>query len=307
MSQVGATWIDELESAAERLRGQLGVSTLSISRYRTDVCALHTLVNVGVLGRNEERRPAAEVYPLGDFQAAAALVRHRRPYLSAPGVPGDPASLAIEAALGKSSQAAAPLIVDDVVWGELWTASAGSDLMLERSELPLVCWAAERFGAVLAELAGDLEHEEPPLTNGSRHRRRYEVWVEGTLDPQIALALTGVPGKPVDRFTVLTGELTPVELYELIDRLLEVALAVVGIARDNARVVPPRRRSERHDYEVRFAGRLSRDAVPQFDVAVEQFGAGTDVTGRLDSSAVNGLLAMARDRGLELISLRCSA
>ena len=104
------SWLDELEDAAEGARRRLGVSTLSISRVLRFAGALHTRVNVGALGDDEERRPAEEVYPLCDFPAAAALVEHRRPYVSSPDSPGDSASVAIEAALAKTSQAAAPLV-----------------------------------------------------------------------------------------------------------------------------------------------------------------------------------------------------
>jgi hypothetical protein len=47
-------------------------------------------------------------------------------------------------------------VIGDVVWGELWTASALGDLPLDARELPLVCWAAQRFAAGLGQLLADL-------------------------------------------------------------------------------------------------------------------------------------------------------
>jgi hypothetical protein len=144
-----------LEYAAEGLRRRLGVDTLSVSRVRLRDRGLRTLVNTGVLGPGEQRRPAAEHYPFDAFPAAAALVAYRRPYLFGSGAAADFASASLEARLEKTSQAAVPLLVGGRVWGELWVASARGGLALEVGELPLISWAGRRFGAMVEEMLGD--------------------------------------------------------------------------------------------------------------------------------------------------------
>jgi len=150
-----APGLELLEYAAEGLRLRLGVDTLSVSCVRVGDRALRTLVNTGVLGPGEQRRPAAERYPFDAFPAAAALVAHRRPYLFGSGVPADSASASLEARLEKTSQAAVPLLVGGRVWGELWVASTRRGVPLERSELPLISWAGRRFGVMVEEMLGD--------------------------------------------------------------------------------------------------------------------------------------------------------
>ena len=147
--------VELLEYAAEGLRRRLGVDTLSVSCVRVRDRALRTLVNIGVLGPGEHRRPAAEYCPLDAFPAAAALVEHRWPYLFASGVPADFASASLEARLEKTSQAGVPLLVGGRVWGELWVASTRTGLPLECSELPLISWAGTRIGAIVEEMLGE--------------------------------------------------------------------------------------------------------------------------------------------------------
>ena len=161
MSDCGP-WLDVIEYAAERMRRELGVATLSVSRFDSGDAVLRTLVNAGHLGPGEERRPRHEVYPLARYPLVARLYAARRPYLSTPGAPGDAAAVACESALGKSSQAAAPLVVGGRVWGELWAASTSEQRPLTRADLPDVCAAAERFAAGLARLLADLRDGPRP-------------------------------------------------------------------------------------------------------------------------------------------------
>jgi hypothetical protein len=151
-----APWLDILEYAAEHTRRDLGVSSLAVSRFEPRAARMRTLVNVGVLGPGERRRPAEELYPFARYPTVARLFLRRAPYASTPETPGEPDCLALQTALKKTSQAGAPLIIGDVVWGELWTASTAGDLPLRLSELPLICWAAQRFAAGLGKLLADL-------------------------------------------------------------------------------------------------------------------------------------------------------
>ena len=164
-----SAWLDVLEYAAEQTRRDLGVATLSISSFEARARRLRTLVNTGVLGPGEEPRPHAELYPLDRYPLVERLCCRRAPYLSTPSAPGDAAAVALECALGKSSQAAAPLVIDDAVWGELWAASTPPDLPLTAADLPGICSATEEFAAGLARALADLQ--APPRRRGPLHRR----------------------------------------------------------------------------------------------------------------------------------------
>ena len=307
MSASRRSWLDELEDAAERVRRQLGVSTVSISRFEPRAGALYTRVNAGVLAGDEERRPTEELYLLCDCPAAAALVEQRRPYLSTPDCPGDPASVAIQAALAKTSQAAAPLLIDDAVWGEFWVASAAADLPLSRAELPLVHWAADRFARTLSELNGDLEDLEPAPGPG-RPRHCYHIWIEGGVEPELTYAMSTVPARRFGPFTVFGADLELAELYELLDWIAGFALAIVGVGRDHAPVLlPPRSGSRPRRYRVRFAGRLDPALFAGFGVTVRHDRLETSLTGRLDRSALHGLVRYARALEIELIALVCES
>jgi hypothetical protein len=155
----------------------VAVSTLAVSCVDTRLRSLRTLVNTGVLGPGEERRPAGEAYRLVDYPSAAMLVRTRRPYFSIPEAPADDASAELERALQKTSQAAAPLVIADRVWGELWMSSVAGDLPVAPNELPFVEWTARRYAARMAALiepAGVL----PALP---RSARMYDVRVAGRI------------------------------------------------------------------------------------------------------------------------------
>jgi hypothetical protein len=297
-------WLDELEGAAERVRQQLGVSTVSVSYFSRPARALNTLINAGVLGPGEERRPAWEWYPLRDFPAAEALVSHRRPFQSTPAMPGDAASLAIEVALAKSSQAGAPLIGGDAVWGELWVASAAGDLPLDPCELPLVSWAAERFATTLMELIGDLEPdlEDARMPAG---RRRYEVWIDGGLDTEIVRVLTGVPARSVGRFTVLARESESPDVCELVARLAMLGIAIVAVRHGAGATKPPSQDGlAGNRYEIRLAGWLEANLFTEcFEVSVRYDGSNTLVSGRLDLAALAGLLLRAGVMDAELIAI----
>jgi GAF domain-containing protein len=162
-------WLDVLAYAAERTRAELGVATLSISSFESSAGCLRTLVNTGVLGPGEDPRPDEELYPLDRYPLVERLCRRRTPYLCTPTAPGDAAAAAVESALGKSSQAGAPIIVGDVVWGELWTASTPVDSPLTEADLPVICSAAERFAAGLARALADLQ--PPRRRRGPLHMR----------------------------------------------------------------------------------------------------------------------------------------
>jgi hypothetical protein len=307
MDATGRPWLDEIEAAAEELRRHLGVSTLSVSRVEPIAARLETLVNAGILGPDEQRRPAAERYPLSGFPAARALVIHRRPYLFGPGATPDAASMAVQTELHKTSQAAAPLIVGGAVWGELWVASTAQDLPLKHSELPLLCWAAERFADTLAEITADVTPsaaDEDPLPVS----HRYHVWILGEVDPSLLHFFPDILRQPVAQLTVLLGHLQPARLLALLGMIADVGLDIVGVGRDDAGVPGPARAAANRIYELRFGSRLAPTLDELEDVAavtVRQHGVGIRVRGRLDRRALRALLHHARLLDAELIDMTC--
>jgi hypothetical protein len=300
--------LDPVETAAESLRGQLGVDTLSVSILRVGAGDLRTLVNVGVLGPGEQRRPAAECYPLRRFPDAAALVVERRPFVSAPGAPGCPASVALEARIEKTSQAAAPVLIEDRVWGELWVASTANGLPLSPSEMPLICWAAARLGEVLAELLEDGADLDPVSADPLRVPRRYEIWIEGHISPFLA-ALIAAPARRCSRYTIFEAALDQPDLYELLSRLNELALPLVAVRPAQPEPPSPERIPSRgrfeHTYQLRLGGHVNAERIRTYLACTVEHHAGyAVVTTRLDQTALGGLLHMLERLGADLLSLR---
>jgi hypothetical protein len=309
--QVGsASILDPLECAAEGLRRELGVDTLSVSCLRSRAGDLRTLVNVGALGPGEHRRPPAECYPLHAFPAADALVRHRRPYLSTRGAVADPASVALEARLEKTSQAAAPLVIGDEVWGELWVASTTAGLPLSRAELPLICWAAERFGPVVAELLGDDSALASAATDAVTPDAppRYEIWIEGHLSAFVE-ALIAAAARRHQQYTVFEAALDRADLYRLLSRVDELALPVVAVRRAQPPAPPPERIPGRgrleHVYQLRIGGHVDAERLRAYvDCTVEHHAGQAVVTARLDPAGFGGLLRVLERIGADLLGVR---
>ena len=226
-----ASGLDLLEDAGEQLRGRLGVDTLSVSRLSRRQRALGVLINAGTLGPGELRQPADERYPLAAFPAAAALVAHRRPYLFGSDSPADPASATLELELEKTSQAAAPLIVGDEVWGELWVASTADGLPLQAPELSLICWAARRFGTEIETMLGDgVDLDAAALM---RAAERYEIWIEGHINATFA-ALIPAAARRHARHTIIEAAVDQPDLYRLLFRLGELSLPIVAVRPESA-------------------------------------------------------------------------
>jgi hypothetical protein len=310
MQVASASILDPLESAAEGLRRQLGVDTLSVSCLRGRAGVLRTLVNAGALGPGEHRRPPAEYYPLHAFPAAEALVAHRRPYLSTHGGVADPASVALEARLEKTSQAAAPLVIGEEVWGELWVASTATGLPLSRAEVPLICWAAERFGHVVAELLGDDSELDSASTApvAPDPPRRYEIWIEGHLRAFVA-ALIAAPARRHQRYTIFEAALDQADLYELLARVNELALPLVAVRRAQSPTPPAQRIPSRgrlaHTYEFRLGGHISAERLRScLDCTIGHHAGHAVVTARLDQAGFGGLLHVLKRMGADLLSVR---
>jgi hypothetical protein len=301
------TGLDLLEHAAEQLRNQLGVDTLSVSRLGRSGRDLGTLVNAGVLGPGEVRQPADERYPLDAFPAAAALVAHRRPYLFGSDTPADPASATLEIQLQKTSQAAAPLIVRDEVWGELWVASTAEGLPLQPAEKALICWAARRFGTLIQEMVGDgvdLAAAADPV----RATDRYEVWIKGHVNATFA-ALIPAAARRLEHHTVFEAGLEPRDLYRLLSRLNELSLEIVAVGPSVTCAAEPyltaRRRGRGSDtYQIRVAGHLPAEQLRNFtDCTVSHQDGDSVITARLDRIGLARVLHRLQRLRARLLSL----
>jgi hypothetical protein len=307
MPVASASILDPLEASAELLRSQLGVDTLSVSCFRGRAGDLRTLINTGVLGPGEQRRPTAECYPLHAFPAAAALVTHRRPYVSARGAPGDAASVSLEARLEKTSQAAAPVVVEEKVWGELWVASTDAGLPLTRAELPLICWAATRLGHLVAELLAEGIELDAASAHDRAATRRYEVWIEGHISALFA-ALIAAPARRHQRYTIFEAVVDQADLYGLLSRLNQLALSLVAVRPAQSPTPPPepipRRGRRAHTYQFRLGGHIDAERLrTDRDCTIHHHAGHAVLTARLDQTGLGRLLHRLERIGAELRSV----
>jgi hypothetical protein len=140
-----------LADQAERARRTLDVTCAAVSRWEREHNRLRTLLNVGALDSEEEAFPVEEVYPLDTFPATHALLHYGRPYVDPP----DVASTAVLAHMRLGSQAAVAILLDGVVWGELWAATEAGGRTLDAQDLVALTRHAEAVGRLLAEHAGE--------------------------------------------------------------------------------------------------------------------------------------------------------
>ena len=171
-----------LEVAAEEARAAVSAASLSVSRWQEERGLLRTIINVGDLGPGEERYPADEVYPLGEDPVTERLLRNGIPYFNAVDDPEiNPWSAALLKRLGKESDVAVPILVENEVWGEVYATTAPGQprfrsedvrfLEAVAGQLALAIGRAELFSRV-SRLA-----YEDPLT-GLANRRAVEERLE---------------------------------------------------------------------------------------------------------------------------------
>jgi diguanylate cyclase (GGDEF)-like protein len=109
--------------AADSILAALGADSVSLSRLDPGTWTLRTLVNAGRLGPDEQRFPQAELYQLEEFEHFKHVFRDQRTWIASVEDPdADPAEYALLKELGKGSSLTAPLLVDGVLWGELYAA-----------------------------------------------------------------------------------------------------------------------------------------------------------------------------------------
>lgn len=110
-----------LELAAEEASRALPAASVSVSRVENGGQEMRTIVNVGELGPGEVRWPESETYPLPEFatlDASADELVVWRWAVDDPDTPEEERRLLDT--LGKGCSAAAPLVVDGRVWGEVY-------------------------------------------------------------------------------------------------------------------------------------------------------------------------------------------
>jgi len=308
MRPAPAAVLDPLEDFAEHVRAELGVCTLAISAFDGTGNELRTLVNTGVLGPGEEPRPAYERYPLRLFPAAAALVHERSPYAVSAAEPGDPASHTLAVALMKTSQSAAPIVVDGEVWGELWAGSTADGLPLTTSELPLITWSAGRVARLLSDLLAD-DSTQLFAPSTVPQLRKYELWIDGRLGSLTSMFVAGST-RFVDGFTVATVVLDRRELVTVLLRLhaLRASLAAVRMPERDAPDglhMPAARTTASHVYELRIGGRVDElDLQLSWDCSIGRAGRVTLLTALLDRGGVAGLLQALADAEADLLALQ---
>ena len=167
-----------LEVAAEEARAAIGAASLSVSRWERDEGLLRTVINVGELGPEEERYPAAEIHPLRDDRTSARVVVEGLAYFTSVDAPDvDEISLRRLMRLGKESEVGVPILVEGEAWGEVYATTSpgqprfrGEDVRFLETvagQLAVAIGRAELFSRV-SRLA-----YEDPLT-GLANRRALE-------------------------------------------------------------------------------------------------------------------------------------
>lgn len=181
-----------LEVIAEGSRVALNAASVSISRWERCRGVLRTLINVGELGPGEERWPRDEEYPLADHRYASELLRHGRSYVnSIDNLDADPVALGLLHRLNKESELAVPLMVESMMWGEIWATGTRGRRFGPDDERLLEAIAAHTSAAInRAEQLGDVSRHAytDPLT-GLANRRGLELCLGDLEDRQVALTI----------------------------------------------------------------------------------------------------------------------
>lgn len=173
---------------AERVRRHCLADSASLSAWEPRERRVKTLVNAGRLSSEQERWPENEVYPLDSFPAVAALIGQRRPYILTPEEPGDVASEALAAALQKTSQAGAPVMLGDRLWGQLSIATHGTERVFSEADRQRLETAAELVAQGLRYIGVDA----PPPLFRLVVRGRVDSWLLLRFDARLVRVVGGV-------------------------------------------------------------------------------------------------------------------
>ncbi len=175
-----------LELAAEEACRALPAASVSVSRAEHEGAAVRTIVNVGDLGPGEVRWPENESYPMPEFatvDASGDEVVVWRWSLDDPDIPDGERDLLLE--LGKCCSAAAPLVVDGQVWGEVYATRRAGEQPFDDDDIAYL----EGLLAILAGALSRADRERSlselayrdPLT-GLLNRRAIDEHAERVFD-----------------------------------------------------------------------------------------------------------------------------
>lgn len=118
-----------VEAVAETALELLVADSLSISKMEPDGTTITTVINVGELGRDEQRWPVDERYRVVDFPETLAFLvggQMKRWVTQVDDPDAEPAEKGLLRSLDKASSLKTPITVAGELWGELW-ASRGHD------------------------------------------------------------------------------------------------------------------------------------------------------------------------------------
>ena len=194
-----------IEAVAGTAMDLLGAASLSISSRDEDGTALTTLVNVGELGPAEVRWPTDERYELATYPRTVEVLhagRHRVVLAHVDDPASDPAEVALLRSLGKAGCLNAPIVVEGVLWGELWASRRADQPPFDAyaSELSEVVVGLIAAGLVQAAAWQKLKQlaSTDPMT-GLANRREFDLRLDALVDgpvvaPGFALVLGDVNG-----------------------------------------------------------------------------------------------------------------
>ncbi len=215
---------------AERALEALTATTVSIAKIDLREGVLQVLVNVGGLDDVEERFPLDELYlldaipDLDHYQAGGVRLRT---------IAGDASQMRYLAARQITSEAVAPLMVEDRLWGIVWATTAEPDEPIDHDGLALLQLVAEQMAAGISQATRYTEFEKlafrDPLT-GLGNRRVLEstlreVFEHGDDDRQVSVIMADVDSLKVVNDTL--GHEAGDDLLVDASRALSAAAATV--------------------------------------------------------------------------------
>jgi diguanylate cyclase (GGDEF)-like protein len=169
-----------VERAAEEALRALLAASVSVSRLEPGTDSVRVLINVGDLGPTETRRPTDERYRLSDYQMLSRVVHERRVWIASEHDRDlDERELRLLRDLCKGSAMGAPLLVDGVLWGELYaTRHVGARAFSEAEHAYI-----EALAAILGSALARVMHVEKleslafrdPLTDLANRRALVEA------------------------------------------------------------------------------------------------------------------------------------
>lgn len=176
---------DVLAIAVEQVRVLCGAASVSVSRWEREHDWLRTLINVGDLSSGEEHLPENEVYHVADFPNLIAQLEAGKPsFVSVDDPSSDRAARRVLADIGKPSGVSIPILLDGVLWGELYATSPAVGGRLQAGDEPMLRLIADQLSLAIAraellERLTALAYSDP-LT-GLGNRRALEDRLEQVL------------------------------------------------------------------------------------------------------------------------------